>query len=202
TLSLHDALPIWPGHGPRSRHRLRDRQAERGPRRGRDRTRAGDDVPHLPPRGRGTRAGARSVARGRGGRLRDRAAGRGRIGPAQPGPGDPADQGYKVISAGSGAEALTLARAHKGTIDLLVTDVVMPGMDGRELADRLGPIHPETRCLFMSGYTDDAVVRRGVREQGMPFLQKPFSIDALALKVREVLDQPARALTRPEEGVH
>jgi two-component system cell cycle sensor histidine kinase/response regulator CckA len=112
------------------------------------------------------------------------------------------DQGYKVIAAGSGAEALALARAHKGTIDLLVTDVVMPGMDGRELADRLGPIHPETRCLYMSGYTDDAVVRRGVREQGMPFLQKPFSIDALALKVREVLDQPARALTRPEEGVH
>jgi PAS domain S-box-containing protein len=112
------------------------------------------------------------------------------------------DQGYKVIAAGSGAEALALARAHKGPIDLLVTDVVMPGMDGRELADRLGPIHPETRCLYMSGYTDDAVVRRGVREQGMPFLQKPFSIDALALKVREVLDQPARALTRPEEGVH
>jgi len=72
-----------------------------------------------------------------------------------------------------------------------VTDVVMPGMDGRELADRLAPLHPETRCLFMSGYTDDAIVRRGVWEEGMPFLQKPFSIDALALKVREVLDQPA-----------
>ncbi|HEY2942316.1 MAG TPA: PAS domain S-box protein [Vicinamibacteria bacterium] len=101
------------------------------------------------------------------------------------------DQGYKVIAAGSGTEALELARAHKAPIDLLVTDVVMPGMDGRELADRLGPVHPETRCLFMSGYTDDAVVRRGVREEGMPFLQKPFTIDALALKVREVLDQTA-----------
>ncbi len=101
------------------------------------------------------------------------------------------DQGYKVIAAGSGPEALELARSHKAPIDLLVTDVVMPGMDGRELADRLGPVHPETRCLFMSGYTDDAVVRRGVREEGMPFLQKPFTIDALALKVREVLDQTA-----------
>ena len=103
------------------------------------------------------------------------------------------DQGYKVIAAGSGAEALDLARSHKAPIDLLVTDVVMPGMDGRELADRLGPVHPETRCLFMSGYTDDAIVRRGVREEGMPFLQKPFTIDALALKVREVLDQTTPA---------
>jgi len=103
------------------------------------------------------------------------------------------DQGYKVFAAGSGTEALELARSHKAPIDLLVTDVVMPGMDGRELADRLGPIHPETRCLFMSGYTDDDVVRRGVREEGMPFLQKPFTIDAIALKVREVLDQTAPA---------
>jgi two-component system cell cycle sensor histidine kinase/response regulator CckA len=101
------------------------------------------------------------------------------------------DQGYKVLAAGSGGEALELARNHTAPIHLLVTDVVMPGMDGRELADRLAPLHPETRCLFMSGYTDDAIVRRGVREEGMPFLQKPFSIDALALKVREVLDQPA-----------
>jgi CheY-like chemotaxis protein len=103
------------------------------------------------------------------------------------------DQGYKVIAAGSGREALELAGSHKAPIDLLVTDVVMPGMDGRELADRLVPVHPETRCLFMSGYTDDAVVRRGVREEGMPFLQKPFTIDALALKVREVLDHTAPA---------
>jgi CheY-like chemotaxis protein len=101
------------------------------------------------------------------------------------------DQGYRVMAAASGAEALEIARSHPSPIDLLVTDVVMPGMDGRELADRLLPLHPETRCLFMSGYTDDAVVRRGVREEGMPFLQKPFTIDALALKVREVLDQTA-----------
>ena len=101
------------------------------------------------------------------------------------------DQGYKVMAAGSGPEALAIAGSHPAAIDLLVTDVVMPGMDGRELADRLLPIHPETRCLFMSGYTDDAIVRRGVREEGMPFLQKPFTIDALALKVREVLDEPA-----------
>ena len=99
--------------------------------------------------------------------------------------------GHEVVLARSGAEALELVRSYKAPIDLLVTDVVMPGMDGRELADRLGPVHPETRCLFMSGYTDDAVVRRGVREEGMPFLQKPFTIDALALKVREVLDQTA-----------
>jgi PAS domain S-box-containing protein len=103
------------------------------------------------------------------------------------------EQGYKVLAAGSGAEALELARSHKAPIHLLVTDVVMPGMDGRELADRLAPIHGEARCLFMSGYTDDAVVRRGVREEGVPFLQKPFTIDALAQKVREVLDQPTPA---------
>jgi DNA-binding NtrC family response regulator len=100
------------------------------------------------------------------------------------------DQGYKVLAAGSGGEALELARFHRAPIHLLVTDVVMPGMDGPELADRLGPLHPEARCLFMSGYTDHAIVRRGVFEQGMPFLQKPVTIDALALKVREVLDQP------------
>jgi PAS domain S-box-containing protein len=112
------------------------------------------------------------------------------------------EQGYKVLAAGSGAEALELAHSHKAPIHLLVTDVVMPGMDGRELADRLVPVHAETRCLFMSGYTDDAVVRRGVREEGVPFLQKPFTIDALALKVREVLDHPTPAVSfRPSGGV-
>jgi two-component system, cell cycle sensor histidine kinase and response regulator CckA len=103
------------------------------------------------------------------------------------------EQGYKVLAAGSGTEALELARSHRAPIHLLVTDVVMPGMDGRELADRLLSIHAEARCLFMSGYTDDAIVRRGVREEGVPFLQKPFTIDALAAKVREILDQPTAA---------
>jgi len=106
------------------------------------------------------------------------------------------DQGYKVLAAGSGGEALELARFHKAPIHLLVTDVVMPGMDGPELASHLLPLHPEARCLYMSGYTDDAILRRGVLEEGMPFLQKPFTIDAFALKVREVLDQPATSTAR------
>ncbi len=101
--------------------------------------------------------------------------------------------GYRVLSAGSGEAALALVAGHTGPVDLLVTDVVMPGMRGPDLAARLVPAHPRLRVLFMSGYADDAVLQDGVRDGQAAFLQKPFTREALALKVREVLDtrQPA-----------
>jgi two-component system, cell cycle sensor histidine kinase and response regulator CckA len=97
-------------------------------------------------------------------------------------------QGYVVLAANGGEEGLALAHAHSGAIDLIATDVVMPGLGGRELVDRLLALHPEAGVLFMSGYTDDAVVHHGILERGTAFLQKPFSAAVLARKVREVLD--------------
>ena len=99
--------------------------------------------------------------------------------------------GYRVVEARNGREALEVARARKGKIHILVTDVVMPEMSGRELAERIAQDHSGVKILFMSGYTDDAVVRHGIVESGVSFLQKPFSPLALARKVREVLDSPA-----------
>jgi CheY-like chemotaxis protein len=96
--------------------------------------------------------------------------------------------GYVVLEARQGAEALELSNRHAGTIHLLVTDVVMPQMSGRELAQRLATLRPELKVLYMSGYTDDAIVRHGVLASGIAFLSKPFTPNALALKVREVLD--------------
>ncbi len=100
-----------------------------------------------------------------------------------------AQRGYAVLRASDSQMALELARSAAGGVDLLLTDIVMPGMTGRELAQALAVEHPGLRVLYMSGYTDDAVVRHGVLEEGVPFLQKPFTTDALALKVREVLDR-------------
>jgi len=97
-------------------------------------------------------------------------------------------QGYQVLSAGSGREALSVASAHGGPLNLLVTDVVMPGLRGTDLAARLVPAHPRLRVLYMSGYADDDVLRHGVREGQAAFLQKPFTRVALARRVREVLD--------------
>ncbi len=96
--------------------------------------------------------------------------------------------GYKVIDADNGVEALALCEDGKLKIDLLLTDVVMPQMGGRELAEKLMQKFPKIRVLFTSGYTDDAVVRHGIIAKGTNFLQKPFSLDALARKVRETLD--------------
>ena len=98
--------------------------------------------------------------------------------------------GYHVIEAQHGVEALAVARAHAGAIHLLVTDMVMPQMGGRELAERLRAIRPELRVLFMSGYTDDIVVRRGISRATSAFIQKPFAVSAFTRKVRETLDAP------------
>jgi signal transduction histidine kinase len=95
--------------------------------------------------------------------------------------------GYTVLLASGGAEALQLAARHAGPIQMLVTDVVMPGMNGRELARRLLELRPETKVLYLSGYADDAVERHGVLDPGTAFMQKPFSPGALASRVREVL---------------
>jgi CheY-like chemotaxis protein len=95
---------------------------------------------------------------------------------------------YKVLEASNGQEATTVAEAHRGPIHLVITDVVMPEMSGRQLAEHLRQHQQGLKVLFMSGYTDDAVVRHGVSEATDAFLQKPFSPLELARKVREVLD--------------
>jgi PAS domain S-box-containing protein len=96
--------------------------------------------------------------------------------------------GYSVLEASDGKAALEIAAAHSGPIHILVTDVVMPGMNGRELARLLHLERPDARALYVSGYTDHAIVLNGQLEPGIAFLQKPFMPDALARKVREVLD--------------
>jgi len=95
--------------------------------------------------------------------------------------------GYTVLEASGGQEALDAAQQHKGPIHIMVTDVVMPGMNGREAADRLAPLRPDMKVLYISGYTEDQIVHYGVLE-GVAFLQKPFSRAALLNKVREVLN--------------
>jgi two-component system cell cycle sensor histidine kinase/response regulator CckA len=96
--------------------------------------------------------------------------------------------GYTVLAAESGREALEFARNHTGAIHLLITDVVMPGMDGPELVRHLSTIRPETRTLFMSGYMDDTLGDRGILSTNANFIQKPFSPSTIAQKVREILD--------------
>jgi PAS domain S-box-containing protein len=96
--------------------------------------------------------------------------------------------GYRVLEAASPDAALTLARLHTGAVDLLLSDVVMPGMNGRALADRVLVLRPGLKVLFMSGYPSSAIVHHGVLEPGAWFLQKPFTPGSLARKVREVLD--------------
>jgi CheY-like chemotaxis protein len=98
------------------------------------------------------------------------------------------EYGYEVLTASNGIAGLELCRNFEGRIHLLITDVVMPHMSGRELAESISAIRPETRVLYMSGFTDDAVVRHGVLADDMCFIQKPFSPEALATKARKLLD--------------
>ena len=97
--------------------------------------------------------------------------------------------GYRVIASRSPAEAIVLAREHAEPIDLLLTDVVMPDMNGRELAERLQGVCPTMKHLFMSGYTADVIANHGVVEEGLDFIQKPFTMAALGEKLRSVLDR-------------
>ena len=96
--------------------------------------------------------------------------------------------GYTVLTAGSPTDALRAVEAYEGDIDLLITDVVMPEMNGRELAGQLRLLKPGIKCLFMSGYTANVIAHRGVLDEGVHFIPKPFSITGLASKVRDVLD--------------
>jgi PAS domain S-box-containing protein len=105
--------------------------------------------------------------------------------------------GYTVLEASHGADALAICHSHEGAIDLLITDVVMPILAGRDLADRVALLRPGIKVLFMSGYTEDAVVRNGVFADNVPFLHKPFTPSRLASKVREVFDREGAPPTAP-----
>jgi two-component system, cell cycle sensor histidine kinase and response regulator CckA len=102
-------------------------------------------------------------------------------------------KGYAVLCASDGEQAIDMASKHDGTIDLLLTDVVLPGLSGREVAERLNADRPELRVLYMSGYTDDAILRRGVLTQRSSLIQKPFSAADLMNRVGELLTQPRQA---------
>jgi PAS domain S-box-containing protein len=97
--------------------------------------------------------------------------------------------GYAVLATVSPGEAMTMARQYSGEIDLMVTDVVLPEMSGKDLAEEMTGIRPNTRIMFMSGYTDDIIAHRGILDKGVHFIQKPFTPDSFARKVREVLDE-------------
>jgi PAS domain S-box-containing protein len=102
-------------------------------------------------------------------------------------------RGYTVLEASRGDQALALASEHTAPIHLLLSDVVMPGMSGRVVAARVTALRPDVRVLMMSGYSDDAVLRSGIEAAKTPFIQKPFSMDALAVKIRETLSGPTAA---------
>lgn len=99
-------------------------------------------------------------------------------------------QGYIVLEAPEGSAAIQLANSYAGPIHLLLTDVIMPGMNGRELAKHISTVRPETKVLYMSGYTENAIGHNGMLDEGIILLQKPFTLPALKAKVREVLDTP------------
>jgi DNA-binding response OmpR family regulator len=109
-------------------------------------------------------------------------------------------QGYRVLTAASGDEALRMADDYSGSIDILLTDVVMPGISGPEVAQRLRQSRPETRVLYMSGYAGDALGAHGLGDGQAAFIEKPFTPAALAAKVREVHGRTARVPVGREEG--
>jgi anti-anti-sigma factor len=98
------------------------------------------------------------------------------------------ENGYAVLEARDGGQAIQISESHPGPIHLLLTDVVMPQIGGRALAERLAPLRPEMKVLYMSGYTENAIVHHGVLDQGTAYVQKPFRAETLTQKVREVLD--------------
>ena len=103
------------------------------------------------------------------------------------------DGGYNVLTAACGSDALQVAAGHSGPLDVLLTDVVMPGMTGRELADQIVGQYPGTRVLYMSGYTEDAIENHGLHGQTLTVIQKPFTHEVLARRVRDALDETANA---------
>jgi two-component system, cell cycle sensor histidine kinase and response regulator CckA len=98
--------------------------------------------------------------------------------------------GYTVLTAATPGEAIRLAREHCGQIHMLLTDVIMPEMNGRDLAKNLLSLYPDLKRLFMSGYTANVIAHHGVLDAGVHFLQKPFSLGELAAKIREALQPP------------
>ena len=96
-------------------------------------------------------------------------------------------KGDRVVEAENGEAGLAAAAKHQGKIDLVITDVVMPGIGGRELIKQLAELRPETKVLYLSGYTEDAIISEGTIERDAAFLQKPFTLKSLSQKVREVL---------------
>ena len=179
------------GTGPRARDRLRDRRAERRHDRSRVRTRprlvvpdpaaarewAPIDVPEPDASRLAPAAGEETILL-----VEDELVVRRLVAEILE------SNGYTVLQAGDGPSALELLRRHTGPLDLLVTDVVMPGMSGPDVAGAVAAMRPGTQVLYISGYTDSSVGHHGVLEPGIAFLQKPFDADALTRKVREVLD--------------
>jgi CheY-like chemotaxis protein len=100
--------------------------------------------------------------------------------------------GFQVLQAGDGLEALRQVAQHAGTIDLLLTDVIMPGMNGKEVADQLAALRPGLKVLFMSGYSGEVIGHHGVLDAGVAYLPKPFTPDTLSAKVREMLAPETR----------
>jgi DNA-binding NtrC family response regulator len=98
-------------------------------------------------------------------------------------------QGYNLLEAQSGAEAMLVLASHEGPVDLLLTDVIMPNMSGSDLYELVAEKYPETKVLYMSGYTDNVIAHQGILKKGVKFIQKPFTVQGLGVKVREVLDQ-------------
>jgi DNA-binding NtrC family response regulator len=97
--------------------------------------------------------------------------------------------GYTVIAASKPSEAIHLAGEHAGAIHLVLTDVVVPEMNGKELVEQLRSISPSLKCLYMSGYTANVIAHHGILEKGVSMIQKPFSLKDLATKVRDALDE-------------
>ena len=171
-------------------HCVRNRQAKRGQHLGLQRAGAGLDLQDIssPQRRTRTRGRRRDAALQIDGRLRNGPGGRRRARRAVARLQDPRRAGLQGAGIRRPVAAASIIERHAQPIHMLLTDVVMPRMSGKVLANRMSVLHPETRVLYMSGYTDDAVVRDGILEANIFFLQKPFTPSALVQKVREVLD--------------